>query len=152
MALFFIPVFFLTIILIIDEYSGSLIVKVLTRSLVFCMAFILTLHTINCLNSKCALYWNFDADTKTMLNDLDSLVKKEGISKVKLGAMTLYEPAINFYRLTKKYEWLEKVTENGYRDRVYDFYYLGDSSSNYIASRNLLVLYHYPSSNSVLVK
>lgn len=152
MALFFIPIFFMNILLIIQEYANSLSLKILTRSLVYVIAVLTTIHTINSLNAKCALYWNFDADTKNMMIDLDSLVKKESISKVKLGVMTLYEPAINFYRQTKKYEWLEKVTEDGYRDRVYDFYYLGDSSSNYIASKHMSVLHHYPLSNSVLAK
>jgi hypothetical protein len=87
-----------------------------------------------------------------MLYDLDQQVQKDNISSVKLGVMTLYEPAINFYRKTKKYDWLEKVTEDGYRELNYNYYYLGDSSMSFIKSRNLTVLKHYSTSNSCLVR
>jgi hypothetical protein len=109
-------------------------------------------HAIISLNTSETLYWEFDADTKKMLVDLDKAVKHDKKTTVKLGVMSLYEPAINFYRTTKKYDWLENVTGDGYRQMSYDYYYLGDSSMTYINQRNMSVIKHYPTSNSCLVR
>lgn len=152
MALFFIPIFFINIVFLINEFALSVKLKLLSGSLIYLITGMFVFHTMNSLNTTSSLYWKFDADTKRMLLDLDSVVKNDSASKVKLGVMTLYEPAINFYRTTKNYKWLEKVGEDGYRDQAYNFYYLGDSSSKYITDRNMSVLKHYPASNSVLVK
>ena len=152
MALFLIPLFFISIFMFIDEYGKVLAVKIISWTLVYILAGAFAFHTINSINTSSALYWKFDADTKRMLYDLDQQVQKDNISSVKLGVMTLYEPAINFYRKTKKYDWLEKVTEDGYRELNYNYYYLGDSSMSFIKSRNLTVLKHYSTSNSCLVR
>ena len=152
MALFLIPIFFFSILLLISNFTKSLKWKILTMIFIYVVAGAFTFHTIKSLNTSCALYWRFDADTKKMLSDLDIQVKKVNLCSVKLGVMSLYEPAINFYRKTKKYAWLEKVTKDGYRDMNYNYYYLGDSSMNYINSRNLSVIKHYSISNSCLVR
>jgi len=151
MALFLVPIFFISILLLIDNYSKSLKGQLISLSIIYIVTGAITFHTIKSLNTSCALYWRFDADTKKMLSDLETQVKKDKFNSIKLGVMTLYEPAINFYRTTKKFTWLEKVTEDGYRDKDYNYYYLGDSSMSYIKSRNLSVIKHYSVSNSCLV-
>jgi hypothetical protein len=152
MALFFIPLFFVSIILFAAECAVDLKRKVLTGTFMYLIAGALFIHTVVSFNTSETLYWEFDADTKRMLTDLEKVVKEGEKSTVKLGVMALYEPAINFYRITRKYDWLEKVTEDGYRNMNYDYYYLGDSSMNYIKMRNMAVLKHYSTSNSCLVK
>jgi hypothetical protein len=152
MALFFIPLFFICIFIFIDVNAKDRKWKIFGQTLVYIMAAAFTFHTINSINTSSALYWKFDADTKSMLYDLKLQVKKDSISPVRLGAMSLYEPAINFYRKTNKYDWLEKVTEDGYRQQNYNYYYLGDSSMTFIKSRNLTIIKHYSTSNSILVR
>jgi hypothetical protein len=151
MALFFIPIFFINIFFFADQYADKTKFKLISSIPIYSITVIVLLHTVNSLNGTNALYWKFDADTKKMLSDLDSEVKRDTLSKVKLGVMTLYEPAINFYRITRNYDWLEKVTQDGYREGKYNYYYLGDSSSNFISGKNLTVLKHYATSASVLV-
>jgi hypothetical protein len=152
MALFFIPLFFIPIILLISDNAKSLKRKILNWSLLFIVAGAFSFHTILSLNTSHTLYWRFDADTEKMLSDLETEVKRNNKNPVKLAVMWLYEPAVNFYRTTKKYDWLEKVTEDDYTKMDYDYYYLADSSMNFINNRNLTIIKHYSTSNSCLVK
>ena len=96
--------------------------------------------------------WRYDADTKKMLSDLEIQVKNSEQFNVKLGVIWLYEPTSNFYRTTKKYEWLEKVTWDNNVTPGYDYYFLADSSNSFIKAQNLSVIRHYPVSRTYLLK
>lgn len=152
MALFFIPLFWIPVILFFSDYARLHNWKIISNSLIIIIAMVFTFHTFHALNTSYALIWRYDADTKQMLSDLEKQVKHEDKTHVKLGVMWLFEPTVNFYRTTKKYDWLEKVTEDDYRKIHYDYYYLADSSLNFIHSRNMSVIKHYSNSNSYLVK
>ena len=96
--------------------------------------------------------WRYDADTKKVLSDLEIQVKNSEKTHVKLGVIWLFEPTSNYYRATKKYEWLDKVTMDNYKNLDYDYYYLADSSMSFIKAHNLSIIKHYPLSNSYLLK
>ena len=126
--------------------------KLLILPVMLIFAGVVTYHTFRSLNTSYALYWKFDADTKNMLSDLEIRVKNDNKSSIKLGAMWLYEPAINYYRVAKKYTWLEKVRDDTYKNPDFDYYYLADTCLVYAKSLNKPVIKHYLNSNSYLVK
>jgi Dolichyl-phosphate-mannose-protein mannosyltransferase len=152
MALVYIPLFFIPIILFISDAAKSYKMKLLILPVMLIFAGVVTYHTFRSLNTSYALYWKFDADTKNMLSDLEIRVKNDNKSSIKLGAMWLYEPAINYYRVAKKYTWLEKVRDDTYKNPDFDYYYLADTCLVYAKSLNKPVVKHYLTSNSYLVK
>lgn len=152
MALFFIPLFFIPFILLFSEFVKNTKFKIVCLLFLFSVSGVLIFHTISSLNTSYTLMWRYDADTKKMLSDLEMQVKNSEQSHVKLGVIWLYEPTSNFYRTTKKYEWLEKVTWDNNVTPGYDYYFLADSSNSFIKAQNLLVVRHYPVSNSYLLK
>jgi hypothetical protein len=152
MALVYIPLFFIPIILFVSDSAKSYNMKLLILPVMIIFAGVVVYHTYRALNSSYALYWKFDADTKTMLSDLEIRVQNDKKSSIKLGAMWLYEPTINYYRIARKYTWLEKVRDDTYKNPDFDYYYLADTCLVYTKSLNKPVVKHYLTSNSYLVK
>jgi hypothetical protein len=152
MALVYIPLFFIPIILFVSEAAKSYNMKLFILPVMIIFAGVVVYHTYRALNSSYALYWKFDADTKTMLSDLEIRVQNDKKSSIKLGAMWLYEPTINYYRIARKYTWLEKVRDDTYKNPYFDYYYLADTCLVYTKSLNKPVVKHYLTSNSYLVK
>ncbi|HEY5535215.1 MAG TPA: glycosyltransferase family 39 protein [Ignavibacteria bacterium] len=152
MALFFVPLFITSFILTVSFSAKNRIMKLLVLPILLIFAGASVCHTSHSLNTSHTLYWKYDADTKKMLSDLELTVGKENKSPVKLGVMWLYEPTINFYRNTRKYDWLEMVTEETYKKPDYDYYYLADSCLDYVRKLNKPNIIHYLISDSYLVK
>jgi hypothetical protein len=151
-ALFFIPLFFIPFIFLLSDITRISKLKIVSYSILCITSLALASHTISSLNGSYTLLWKYDSDTKKVLSDLETQIKKDNNDKIKLGVMWLFEPTVNFYRTTKNYIWLDKVTYDYYANKNYDYYYLADSSMNFIKDRKLSVLMHYPISNSYLVK
>lgn len=152
MALVYIPLFFIPIILLADVVVKSDKIKFLILPLMVIFSGAVTFHTFRTLNTSYALYWKFDADTKKMLSDLETMVKNDNKLPINLGVMWLYEPTINYYRIAKKYSWLEIVTEDTYKKPDFDYYYLADTCLNYVRGINKPIIKHYSTSDSYLVK
>ena len=152
MALFFVPLFITSFMLTVSFSAKNRIMKLLVLPILLIFAGASVCHTSHSLNTYHTLYWKYDADTKKMLSDLELTVGKENKSPVKLGVMWLYEPTINFYRNTRKYDWLEMVTEETYKQPDYDYYYLADSCLDYVRKLNKPNIIHYFISDSYLVK
>lgn len=152
MALFFIPLFFIPLVLIFSDFVRIKKMKILSLFFLLIISGALIFHTISSLNTSSTLMWRYDADTKKMLSDLGTQVKNSEKTHIKLGVVWLFEPTSNFYRTTKKYEWLDKVTWDNYRTLDYDYYFLADSCMSFIKANNLSVIRHYPVSNSYLLK
>jgi len=81
--------------------------------------------TVKAGNFSYALNWWFDAGNHLMLKDLENL-NKANYSKskpLKLGIDWLFEPAINYYRIYDKMDWLGNVTRKGL-DASQDYYFV----------------------------
>jgi uncharacterized membrane protein len=152
MALFYIPLFFLSVIFFINDYVKTNRWKILCWPLISIIAGVFSIHTVFSINTSYALYWKFDSKTERMLSDLENQAKQDDIKSVKLGTLWLFEPTINFYRNTKKYSWLEKVTEDNYENGDYDYYYLDNCGLGFINRKNLTIIKHYNISNTYLAK
>ncbi len=152
MALVYIPLFLIPIILFVSDAAKSYKMQLLILPVMLIFAGAVTYHTFRSSNTTYALYWKFDADTKNMLSDLEIRVHNDQKSPIKLGAMWLYEPAINYYRVAKKYTWLEKVRDDTYMSPDFDYYFLADTCLVYTKTLNKSVIKHYLTSNSYLVK
>jgi len=98
-ALFIVPVFIFTMLFFLEAVIAiSKPAKVIAVSLLLLTVGAL-FHFAVCMNTTYCLNWKYDADTKQMISDLE---KDHSGSNVNLGISWFYEPAINFYRNTKK--------------------------------------------------
>lgn len=152
MALFFIPLFLLSVIFFISDNVKTIKWKIIFWPLIFIFAGAFSFHTISSINTSYALYWKFDSETERMLSDLEKQVKQNNKTSVRIGALWLFEPTINFYRKTKNYSWIEKVIEDNYENSDYDYYYLDDSGLGFISTKNLTIIKHYKISNTYLAQ
>ena len=59
-------------------------------------------------NADHTTIWRYDADALRIVDDLAAL-HNEGLHHVRLGGNWIFEPALNFYRETRRLSWLEKV-------------------------------------------
>ena len=85
--------------------------------------------------------WTYDAATRTMVDDLTRLRPEE---RVRLGNHWLFEPTINFYRVTRGLSWLDEVDREGLFARPANALYyfperLSPEDKTELASRPLVV-------------
>jgi hypothetical protein len=123
-------------------FSGMIVLGLLTG----CMAY----HFSRSANTSYSLNWDYDVSTKEMLIDLEKEKENSAKQKMHLGVTWLFEPSINFYRETKKLDWLQKVTRENV-SAEYDFYYVSDEDQKNIPEGKITIK-EYPASKSRLMK
>jgi hypothetical protein len=80
--------------------------------------------------------WQYDADTRVLLEQLAARVDIHRDRPVVLGGSWLYEPSTNYYRITRHWTWMAPVYR-GASDGVYDFYLLTAEESGVASQRGL---------------
>jgi hypothetical protein len=150
-ALFITPLYMLVLVYLLNglaekrsalRYAGFVLPVVLLVGMSF--------HFSKCANVTYASNWNFDADTKRMILDLEKEKTTSGRQKIKLGVTWLFEPGLNFYRQTKKLDWLETIT----REEVsgnFDLYYVSSEDRAKVPAGKKIIK-EYANSNSLLMK
>ena len=58
-----------------------------------------------------AQLWSYDADAKRVITDLGAMHQREGI-QIHVGGNWTFEPALNFYRVTRRLDWLDPIARN----------------------------------------
>lgn len=151
-AMFLVPLFFLSLInALVFFWEDYFILK--TISSVFALVTIVVIALIckSSLNTSYTYNWQYDADTKKLLNDLSFVQKLENRNSFNLGITWLFEPTINFYRETKKLYWLAPVNRDGVKGD-YDFYYVHESEYEGLEKTNKLFIKNYSISKATLFK
>ncbi len=71
--------------------------------------------------------WRYDQSTKQMLTELEDHIMNSNTKKenVQLGINWLFEPTINFYRITQDIKWLKPATRDGLKEND-DYFYIFD--------------------------
>lgn len=153
-AIYFIPLFLLMLIyfqnwLISLKIKG---IRVLSRS-VFMMNILLVFHFMRCMNFTHFYSCTYDADTKTMMQDLKEIYSGKTLPQdsVRLGVTWLFEPSVNYYILKDNISWLKWVVRTG-ADDYFDYYYLTAEDSGIINKYGLKALNKYSTSKATLAK
>jgi hypothetical protein len=153
MALFLVPVFIVPLIFLSADFFPGTLLKNLPVIITGLLSAFLTFNTIRNINLTHTLLWKYDSGTEKMLEDLSCKILSSGKSEITLGINPLFEPTVNYYRFVKKYDWLEKVSDDGYAKRTYDYYYITAEDFKATGNINLEEISHYPEAdNSVLFK
>lgn len=116
MAVFFIPLFFLSFIFFIDYIRQHLLFKNLINLLVIFFTLPFFIHTVKSANFVSTYNWKFEAQTKEMLSNLKTeiIAEKKELKNIKLRIGWHFVSSINFYKITKNINWLNFVVPAGY--------------------------------------
>jgi hypothetical protein len=145
-TLFFHPLLALTLIYLIWltlqnpklKVAGYVISLILTAAMLF--------HVSKSLNLKKTHEWDYDAQTKTMISNLeqayiaDALTNRSTPNRINLGINWIFEPTINYYRISRNLKWLNEVTRTGV-EGDYDFYYVFPEDTSAINMKKELKKY-----------
>jgi hypothetical protein len=148
-ALFLYPVFFLLGFSLYLFFQNKILQYFKTGILSLCVVVFL-IHFFVTTNTVSFYIWKYDMHTKEMLNDL-SKIKPPGNQKIQLGITWIFEPTINFYRVTKNYNWLCAVDRNGLKPE-HDYFYLVPDDLNKIPACEIEMIRCYNDAENCLVK
>lgn len=117
MATYLLVVFGATVFAALEQLNGSPAGKIMSGAL----GFVLTAHFFITANTTHCYMWNYDRNTKKAMQQLVSVRNVWG-RQVKMASHGLFEPAVNYYRKTLHYDWLEPIPGDGIKDRMADVY------------------------------
>ncbi|MCC6412610.1 MAG: glycosyltransferase family 39 protein [Saprospiraceae bacterium] len=81
-------------------------------------------HFTQTANTTFCYMWHFDKNTKTFMDRLPAIrVEHLGGKNITLATHALFEPAANYYKDIRHYDWLETIPKDGVRDKIKDVYY-----------------------------
>ena len=153
-GLFFIPLFMLFLIFLVSDLGrltkGLKIVSLAFLGIVTALAlshFCLTANTAKMFE------WKADADTKSLLADMQEIKDKDAAhpAKIRLGVGAGFNPSIQYYLQRNRWTWLEVNAAPPYEGN--DYYYLDEFLDIFqIASPPMIVLKRYPWSRNILAK
>ena len=97
--------------------------------------------------------WAYDAETKNMIQDLAAYreANNDTSDKVSLGVNWLFEPSVNFYRVTDNHEWLLPADREGISNK-YHFIYTFQDEIRPLDSANYTMIKKYENTETILVK
>ncbi len=125
-------------------------VGMLSKGVGSALVLLLCANLARSMNLSTTSEWGYDADTKTMLGDLErEYVTRGNEEKIRLGVDWWLAPTINFYRLTRNLEWLEPVKRKLEGD--FDFYYCDVDSETQLEGLETAVVRRYVHSRNVLL-
>jgi len=154
-AIFFIPLFCLLLIQLVDHLfaAGNVGLRYVgTFALILGVASILY-HNVKVMNFDSTLTWKYDANTKQMMSDLavDHALDKGGPEKISLGVNWMFEPTVNYYRVTRGFVWLKEATRMGL-DGEYDYYFYMPEDVPLMSGKMAAKILEYRSTHNILAK
>lgn len=154
-ALFFLPLFFLYFTLCMEETSR--LFKKLTMFFIIPVLVVLciiwSLNFFYSINFTQTYTWNYDSNTKIMMQDLykEYMNMNNKPTSVMLGIDWLFEPTTNYYRISRRFTWLQPTTREGYLEKKYDFYYLFENESKKLQkNQDISIINRYVMTNTIL--
>jgi hypothetical protein len=150
-TLFYHPLIILTLIMLLHQFQSFL--KGIPVSIVaLTLAGFMLFHFGNSANTKFVTEWIYDCNTRQMLKDVsEDYNNNQGKGKIKIAIHWTFEPAINYYRVTQKYDWLEQANHDGFELQA-NYYYIYKEDSAYLYKTGRKILKRYEFSNTILAK
>ena len=145
MALFFYPLWALATVFCLQETP----LKLISYPILTTLAISLTIHFVKSTNLTYCFDWFYDQHTKEVVELLEK--RHTPGQTIQLGAHWKFGPAINYYRKTKKLDWLNHIEIPGFeKQKPYDYYYILDTEKASIPPlpTTLTTLKSYPNTQS----
>lgn len=111
-ALILWPFIVLVPVCVLDSWNRSSLMHYVASGFSAVISILIIIHFFSTANLTHTLEWKYDADTRSMLETLNE--RFHGSEQPATVACTwLFEPSINFYRLSKEYKWLLEANREG---------------------------------------
>lgn len=153
-ALFFIPLFMLVLIFLFQYLSrGKAGLKMISVSFAAVLTILSIYHFSERANTAMTVESRSEADTKSMLKDLQEFRDKnlDRYPGISLGIENAFYPSLQYYLRRGDAAWLEVHGAPPYKGN--DFYYLKDTfDSARMAGLRMIVIKRYPDSGNILLK
>jgi hypothetical protein len=154
-ALFLVPLFYLVFIYFLDSLRRGQLssIKRISTAALLLTALVLSFHAVRYANLTHTLTYVLDANTKDMISDLTALhnAHMDSYPKIRLGINWFFEPAVNFYRVTRGLTWLNEVDRGGL-NRDFDYYFYMPEDEPVLKEKNILRIKEYPLTHTALAK
>jgi hypothetical protein len=109
-ALFVVPLFVAGVLLVLDRVPRGTWLALATSALAVAMA----VHTLRSLDVHTVFAWPYDASDELVIERLIAEQRRHPADSVRLGITWVFEPSLNYYRLTRRLEWLQPLDRNGF--------------------------------------
>jgi hypothetical protein len=119
-AIYYLPLVGLYFPVFFQEVLDGFLKKWQSWAFAVCLAGLAVVPFVRGANFTYTNNWKYDANTEKML---ETLAQEPHDGKISLGVNPLFEPAVNYYRETKSYDWLEKVTRESIETDRFDYVY-----------------------------
>ncbi len=153
-GLYFIPLFMAFLVFLFSDLSRlSRVLKIVSLTLLGIVTALALNHLSHTANTFKSFEWKADADTKSLLVDMEAIKNRETASqtKIRLGVGAGFNPSIQYYLQRYRWTWLEVRPTPPYE--VNDFYYLDEFLDvSEISGPPLVILKRYPWSRNILAK
>jgi len=151
-SIFLFPLFIIHLGLFINLLIASGYKKI-CLIILSCISITSAISYWNNTNLYSSAEWDYDSNTKNMLETLTSYKANnhDQSKKVTLGINWLFEPTINFYRKTHNLSWLMPVDRKGI-EATDDYLYIFENEINKIEVSNYKVIKKYENSRTLLMK
>jgi hypothetical protein len=153
-ALFLIPLFTLLLIFLFDNLARwKAGLKIISLALLVTLTLLSLYHFSARASTAMTAEWRKDADTKTLLKDLQEIREKDlgGKAKIILGIDDVFYPSLQYYLKRGGAAWLDIRIVPPYQG--INFYYLNDTvDSPRTMSLDMILIKAYPRSGNILVK
>jgi hypothetical protein len=153
-ALFFIPLFMLLLIVLFHDL-GRLkpSLNIVSMILLVIVTVVSVFHFCLTANTTKTREWAVDADTKSMLSDLEQLKNHEypPSAGIRLGVSAGFNASVRYYIQQKKWTWLEVRIAPPYQGNDYD-YLGGPFDIRREADSAMTVVKQYPFSGTILLR
>ena len=153
-AVFFVPLFMLLLIfLIYDLCRLKKNIEIIATGLMLILTILFVSHFCLTANTTKTMEWKVDADTKSMLADLEDLKNRDAVlpARIRLGVRAGFNASVRYYIQRKKWSWLEVRIAPPYRGN--DYYYLGDNFDlRQQATSPMILIKRYPFSGTILLR
>ncbi|MDE2028534.1 MAG: hypothetical protein KGJ11_08335, partial [Candidatus Omnitrophica bacterium] len=151
-ALYFLPLFFLFILLLPDNFNRLTGPLNKTANIAFyTLCSVIIFHGLCSINLNNFYIWEYDACTKKVLTFIGHEMKEHPKKKYTIGLNWVLEPSSNYYIIFWKMKQLKPASRKG-PDGVYDFYYLLASDLDILKKYNLRVVKSYKLSGTFLAE
>lgn len=115
----------------------------------FVAAFMLLAQFLLQFDTRMFLTWQYDADTRRIVQRIAQSAADKGPGTVRVGASWMLEPSLNFYRRTKRLVWMQEVKRAPVAPGA-DYYVLTGADRGVIGSLKLRPIYEGSVSGTIL--
>lgn len=150
-ALFLIPLSTIYFCFVLHWISNTEKLKFLAYTIGITIAITAISHTTNSYSFEKYANWDYDKNSKEVINLLENEAKNHTQGNIVLGINWLFEPTLNFYIKTRKLNWIDKVNRDGINDKQ-DYYYIFESDTIQLNEIRYKVIRRFNDTNTILAK